>query len=93
MNRRAHWHYVAIDHARTMIFIADDDGPLSVTNDAEAVTAAAASQDEEGRDIRSYRLIYRDSDGHWDELVHERGVFKGFAPARDVPLPMEAAHG
>lgn len=80
MKRRAHWHYVLIDHAKRMIFIADDDGPLSVTNAAEQVTAEAASFDEDGRSIEGYRLFYKDSMGYWDELVHERGHFLSFKP-------------
>ena len=27
-----------------------------------------------------FRIAYRDTDGRWDELRQERGVFKGFAP-------------
>lgn len=61
-----------------MVWIADCNGPLSVTNDAEAVCAALAV--EHG----NARIIYRDSMGMWDELKHDRGRFLGFAPARDM---------
>jgi hypothetical protein len=50
----------------------------SVTNDAEAVVASLAEQYGERR------IIYRDTDGNWDELKHRGAVFTGFAPARDM---------
>jgi len=58
------------------VFIVDHDGPLSVTNDAEAV-CAELNEEYPGR-----RIIYRDTDGNWDELVHENGRFIKFALAR-----------
>ena len=31
------------------------------------------------------RVIYRDSSGSWDELVHDgAGNFRGYGPARDM---------
>jgi hypothetical protein len=80
MKRRAHWHYDHIDHQKRIIFIVDEDGPLSVTNDAERVCSEAVGEDEDGRDTTSYRLVYRDTRGDWDELVHDRGTFRGFRP-------------
>lgn len=63
-----------------VVWIVDDanDNPfaMSVTNDAEAVCAACHAQ------YPNHRIIYRDTEGKWDELVHEAGVFKRFAPAR-----------
>lgn len=50
----------------------------SVTNDAERVVDELAVQ------YGNRRIIYRDSDGNWDELVHEHGKFTGFAPARGL---------
>lgn len=71
---RAYWHLHAVDHAKKIVFIVDEDGPRSVTNDAEAVCAEAVG------DLPGYRLVYRDTDGCWDELVHDRGRFVGFRP-------------
>jgi len=47
----------------------------SVTNDAEAVVAALVA------DYGDRRIIYKDSMGRWDELVHRGPVFTGYAPA------------
>lgn len=49
-----------------------DDGGISVTNDAENVVAEVNNR------YPNRRIIYRDSMGNWDELVHENGVFKSF---------------
>jgi hypothetical protein len=48
----------------------------SVTNDAAAVLL------ELGREtgLEGKRVIYRDTDGRWDELLHEGVHFRGFAP-------------
>lgn len=51
---------------------------MSVTNDAEAVCSALHAQ------WPNHRIIYLDTDDHWDELVHAAGVFKRFAPARSM---------
>lgn len=61
-----------------LVWIEDLNGALSVTNDAEAVCA------ELQRGFPGYRIIYRDSMGFWDELLHDRGQFTGFAPARTL---------
>lgn len=58
------------------IEITDLDGRVSVTNDAENVVAEL---------VRLYgnrRVFYIDSMGNRDELVHNNGVFTGYAPAR-----------
>lgn len=51
-------------------------GSMSITNDAEAVTAHLY------RLYSGKRIIYRDTEGNWDELCHTDGVFTGFAPTR-----------
>jgi hypothetical protein len=56
------------------IFIIDEDGVLSITNDAERVVSVLNHQ-YPGR-----RIIYRDTVGGWDELLHNNGTFTGFAP-------------
>ena len=58
-----------------LLFIIDrDEGGMSVTNDAEAV-CAHCHELYPGR-----RIIYRDTEGEWSELVHENGKFTGYAP-------------
>lgn len=47
---------------------------MSVTNDAEAVTAEVVAK------FGDHRIAYRDTDGQWDELRHSAGDFQGFAP-------------
>lgn len=72
------WHTVAYDGAARMVWIVDDDGPKSVTNDAESVVHALYQRHG------ACRIIYRDTLGHWDELLHLDGIFQGFAPARGL---------
>ncbi len=61
----------ATDHD---VFIVDlNRGGKSVTNDAEQVTAEVA------HNFPGRRIFYRDSEGQWDELIHDRGKFTGFA--------------
>jgi hypothetical protein len=52
---------------------------MSVTNDAEAVVADLYGNGSLNEGIR---LIYQDSDGIWDELVHEKGAFVAFRALR-----------
>lgn len=67
-------------HVKTRIagflVIADDDGAVSVTNDAEAVV-------KELEDILAgRRLLYYDTEGCLDELkIDIHGEFAGFGPA------------
>lgn len=64
------------------IFIKDlDRGGRSVTNDAEAVVERLLETYGKTRDI-----VYRDSQGQWDCLLHDGNEFVGFAPFRgDLP--------
>ena len=55
------------------IFIIDNDIGKSVTNDAENVVARLYN--EYGNKF----IFYRDTCGHWDELVHDNGVFTRFS--------------
>lgn len=59
----------------SVVWIEDLCYGLSVTNDAENVVHDLQ------HDFPGYRVIYRDTDGRWDELLHARGRFLGFAPA------------
>lgn len=55
------------------IFIVDlDNGYMSVTNDAENVTAYLYER------FGNRRFIYLDTMGNWDELEHSNGRFIGF---------------
>ena len=56
-----------------IVFIIDDNnGGMSVTNAAEIVV----------KDVYEFygdrRIVYRDSEGQWDELLHDHGRFTGF---------------
>jgi len=55
----------------------DASPTMSVTNDAEQVV------EEVWERFGDHRIAYRDTEGHWDELRHRRGVFTGFAPLDD----------
>ncbi len=57
------------------IVIIDQGGTLSVTNDAEAVIEYLTRQ---GVDVDSKRVIYRDTEGQWDEMLTVDGKFRGF---------------
>lgn len=46
---------------------------MSVTNDAENVVRALY------KTYGNKRIMYRDTDDQWDELVHSNGVFVTFA--------------
>lgn len=66
------------------------EGRMSVTNDAENVITDLRIA---GFDLAANRVIYRDSDGIWDELLVRKGKFAGFAPLlqRTVEAAIEAA--
>lgn len=55
---------------------------ISVTNDAEDVLL----QIHKHVNLTGKKVQYTDSDGQIDRLLHERGVFTGFAPG---PWPTE----
>lgn len=61
-----------------IVWIRDCDGPVSVTNDAEGVCQRV------NRAYPGYRIVYQDSMGMWDELVHTNGKFEGFKSARHL---------
>lgn len=64
-----------IEKREDAIFIADTGtDTISVTNDAEAVVAYLNEL------FPARRIFYLDTIGYWDELIHEAGTFKGFAP-------------
>lgn len=58
-----------------IVFLADlDQGGRSVTNDAEHVVQMTAKSHPD------HRIVYRDSEGQWTEMQHERGRFLRFLP-------------
>lgn len=74
--RRANYRYeVRADHV-----MIEDLGPWdqhpTVTNDAENVIEDLRRQGILGQ----RRVLYRDSEGRIDELVHQDGRFVGFKP-------------
>ena len=65
-----------------IVWIVDENGLVSVTNDAEDVVDTLLDR------FPGHRIIYRDSMGAWDELRHEQGRFVGFAAARNMGVPV-----
>jgi hypothetical protein len=80
----SHWHVkrivpaVGAPNFRTgIVYIIDDCndmGGTSVTNDAEAVVEELLGR------WPGYRIIYRDTDEEWCELMHNGKEFTGFGP-------------
>jgi hypothetical protein len=69
--------YIAQEGANFIAIVDRNGGGMSVTNDAEAVCSSLHRQ---GKLPKTRFLIYRDSDGRWDQLVHDgEGKFLGFA--------------
>jgi len=56
------------------VYIIDMDQGKSVTNDAENVVLDIYLE------YGNRRIIYKDTDGRWDELLHDKGTFTGFGP-------------
>ena len=69
------------------VFITDNcrPGSMSVTNDAANVVQECLSRYGERR------IVYRDSQGEWGELLHTGIQFRGFAPYTDHTPDEEAA--
>lgn len=61
-----------------VLLMDDDDGGMTVTNDAEAVVRAVL------REYPGKRIIYRDTERRWDELRHNGSKFTGFAPLNEA---------
>lgn len=67
---RSTWNEVDINHNHKIAFIEDASnrtGSMSITNDAENVLQSF--QDEYGND---WRVVYKDTDGEWSEIVPKR---------------------
>lgn len=65
------------DEAVYIVDLANECQTMSVTNDAENVVANVA------KSFGNKRIVYQDTNGQWDELVHDNGVFVRFAPYRE----------
>ena len=73
MTLKCHFFIDRVDENEKIVYIIDGNtGDMSVTNDAEAVTKFL------NQIYNNYRIIYRDTMGNWDELVHDFGTFKEF---------------
>lgn len=64
-----------------VICLEDIDGPRSLTNDVEAVLDDL----RRGGIALDGPIIYRDSEGRWDEIRHAEGRFTRFAPLKHLP--------
>ena len=72
--------FTVADLTDTKIFIVDQDIGMSVTNDAENVVAFILQT------VGNRRIIYKDTQGRWDELAHNGREFTGFKPyAEELP--------
>ena len=78
MKPKAQYHIVGHDYGNgglMVVLIEDLNGPMSVTNDAEAVVRELIASG-----WGAYRFMYKDSMGNWDELLHDGKQFTGFGP-------------
>lgn len=57
-----------------MVFIVDNDVGMTITNDAENVVIDVL------KSYPNHRIIYRDTNHQWDELLHWNGEFVNFKP-------------
>jgi hypothetical protein len=70
--------YIIVKEDDSFVFIEDIGTGRSVTNDAEAVVYELFNKES----IGDKRIIYKDTNGDWDELVHDGDRFVDFAPYR-----------
>jgi len=85
---RAHFSIFRRD-PNAVLITDNNDGAMSVTNNAEAVVEWLITQFNLGPGTR---IIYRDCDGRWDELKHDGSEFTDFglltdAERRDLNIP------
>lgn len=77
---------VGLNEQVDVILLADLDGPVSVTNDAEAVVEEVIKWITEFHNSkRPFKIHYLDSMGRRDELCHDGKKFTGFAPVDPAP--------
>ena len=87
MTLRAKYRIVKV--ANNIVWIVDlcsgAHPSMSITNDAEDVVEDVLRQ------APGHRIVYRDTDGRWDELAHDGKEFTNFVPADSLGLtPSEA---
>ena len=68
---RSEWFAERLDGV--LVLFDRDCGSTSLTNDMDQVLAAIAAED-----TLPALVIYRDSDGTYDQVLHRNGVFGGF---------------
>jgi len=68
--------YIYVGSNDTTVYISDLNIGMSVTNDAERVVEEIIPR------FKGKRIVYKDTDGRWDELVHDGHQFTGFAPSQ-----------
>lgn len=70
--------YNVVNNTADIIFIEDvgHTYTMSVTNDAGNVVYAIVNM------YGDKRIVYKDSEGNWDELLHDGDQFTGFRPYR-----------
>ena len=76
--------YRVVQTTPQIVWLIDEghDGHMSVTNDAERVCHELYQR------FGNRRFIYRDSDGRWDEMVHDgEGYFRAFKAGFDLAPP------
>lgn len=72
-----HAEFITVEVRDGITFIVDlNQGRKSVTNDAEWVVERVLEK------YPTNRIVYRDSQDQWDELLHNNFQFTGFAPYR-----------
>lgn len=77
---KAHWTEIEVDGVLCLEDQNDIFQTMTITNDAEAVVRALLA---EGSLKPGQKLIYRDTEGDWDELRHDGEKFIGFGPLRE----------
>lgn len=65
-------HFGVIGQFDGIVFLADYDGPKSMTNAAEHIVKWANEK------WPGTRVVYRDTEGDWGELINADGEFVGF---------------
>lgn len=66
-----------------VVALQDHDAGMSITNDAENVIEWLFEQNLLREDEH---VVYRDTDGVWDELLHKDGKFIGFRLLRALNM-------
>lgn len=74
------WTLAETDQGRCLIIVDLNRGAMSVTNDAEDVIAVA----HEAFDLTNTPVVYRDSEGMYDQILHRNGVFTGFKALMEI---------